>query len=358
MNKAAIDLFSDTITRPSQAMRKAMACAKVGDEQLREDPTINRLEEMVCELLGKPAAVFLPSGTMCNQIAIRLHTSPGDEIIMDHTAHVRMFETGGAAAHSGACIYCLQGDRGIFSPDQIKEAIREENNHFPRSRMIVIEQTTNIGGGAIWPLEQIRKIAAIARQHNLALHMDGARLLNAVVESGVSAKEYANTVDSLWIDFSKGLGAPVGAMLAGSHDFIQRAWRLKHQFGGAMRQSGILAAGAIYALENHVERLAEDHQNARLLAQGILDIQGIDVDQVETNLVFFDVKGLGANAQEFHQALLERSLRVSFSEKTRLRAVTHLDVNRKDIHQAIGIIQQTATEFDPQGLTRHWQRSQ
>jgi len=345
MNTVRIDLFSDTITRPTAEMRKFMSEAEVGDEQQKEDPTVNALVQKACELLGKEDAVFLPSGTMCNQIAFRVYCRPGDEIIMDETAHTRHYETGGPAAHSGACMYPLPGERGIFSPSLLEAAIRPENNHLPRSRVVLVEQTSNLGGGSIWPIEKIQSVCIAAHRHGLMCHMDGARLFNASVATGISAKAYSIAFDSVWIDFTKGLGAPVGAALAGSREFIQEAWRWKHQFGGAMRQAGIIAAGALYALEHHVERLAEDHENARLLAEGLGDVSGIEVEPVETNLVFFDVSGLRVTAEAFNALLAQRGLRVSILGRTRARAVTHLDVSREQVLEALNIIRTVADEI-------------
>lgn len=336
MTKIRVDLYSDTITKPTQGMRQFMCQAEVGNEQNREDPTVNLLVEMVCDLLGKEDAVYLPSGTMCNQIAFRVHCSHGDEIIMDETAHPIHSEAGGVAALSGAMIRTVKGKRGIFTAGQVEEALRDPNNfHNPRSRLVSIEQTTNFGGGAVWPLDTIREVCETAHRHGLAVHMDGARLFNAVVASGVSAREYAKDVDSVFVDFSKGLGAPVGAVLAGSKEFIREAWRFKHQFGGAMRQAGIIAAACIYALRHHVDRLQEDHDNARFLADGLSSIDGIAVEPVETNIVFFDVAGLGVTAAEFCERLLNKGVRMVPVSATRIRAVTHLDVNRADIAFAI-----------------------
>jgi len=337
-----IDLYSDTVTRPTPAMRQFISQAKVGDEQQKEDPTVNRLVEMVCDRLGKEDAVFLPSGTMCNEIAIRIHCRPGDEIILDRTAHPWHFEAGGLAALSGAIIQPLDGRRGIFSAGQVEAAIRPIDNHAPRSRLVSVEQTSNLGGGAIWPLETMRQVCAVADKHGLAKHLDGARLMNAVVATGIPARDYAATFDSAWIDFSKGLGAPVGAVLAGSRAFIQEAWRWKTQFGGAMRQAGIIAAGAVYALEHHVERLAEDHAKAQTLARGIGQIEGVAVEPVETNMIFFDVAGLDVSGEDFNQALMARGLRASVMGPTRLRAVTHLDVSSAQIEEAVEIIQTVA----------------
>lgn len=336
-----IDLYSDTISRPTPEMRDCMARAEVGDEQKQEDPTTSRLEAMVSELLGMEAAVFLPSGTMCNQIAIRVHCRQGDEIIMDTTAHIRNSEAGGPAALSGACINPLDGERGIFSAEQFEAAIRPIDNHKSISRMVSIEQTSNFGGGAIWPLETIEAVCRSAAERGIARHMDGARLLNAAVETGIPAREYAKHFDSVWIDFSKGLGAPVGAALAGSKEFIRQAWRYKHQFGGAMRQSGIIAAGAVYALENHVEQLAEDHANARLLAEGLSQVGGLQVEPVETNMVFIDIAQLGVTADVFNGKLMEQGLRLSIGSPTRLRAVTYLDISREQIEEAVTIIAST-----------------
>lgn len=355
MHAVPIDLYSDTVTRPSPAMRRAMAEAEVGDEKERGDPTVNRLTEHVAGVLGMEDAIFLPSGTMCNQIAFRAWCRQGDEIIMDTSAHTRHFETGGPAALTGASTYAIEGTRGVFTPAQVLDAIRPSgDDHFPRSRVVLIEQTSNLGGGTIWPLATVRDVCAAARHHGLACHMDGARLFNAVVATGIPAREWAAHFDSVWIDFSKGLGAPVGACLAGSRDFIREAWRWKLQFGGGMRQAGIIAAGALYALEHHVARLADDHANARILAEGLGHIAGIEVEPVATNMVFFDVGGLGITAHEFHRRLLERGVRVSYLAKTRVRAVTHLDVSRGQVRRAVEIIQEvvgaegaTKREGDP-----------
>jgi threonine aldolase len=344
MSKIRIDLASDTVTKPTQAMRAFMANAEVGDEQKGEDPTVNQLVEMVCDLLDKEDAIYLPSGTMCNQIAFRVHCGPGDEIIMDTTGHTRHYETGGPAALSGATMYPIEGRRGIFTAEQVKAAIRPVGNHFPRSRVLLVEQTSNMGGGSIWPLETIREVCDVAAEHGLARHMDGARLLNAVVATGIPAKEYAAQVDSVWIDFSKGLGAPVGAALAGSRAFIREAWRWKHQFGGAMRQAGIIAAGAVYALRHHVKRLAEDHENAQILVKGLREMVGIQTEPVETNMVFFDVSGPGLTANRFSDLLLARGLRVSLAEDARIRAVTHLDVSRAQVEEAVDIVREVVSQ--------------
>jgi threonine aldolase len=320
-----------------------MAEADVGDEQRREDPTTNRLQERVCELLGTEAAVFLPTGTMANQISFRVHCRPGDEIVMERTAHARNFESGAPAALSGANAEIIEGQAGLFTANQLAATIRSADNHFPRSRLVVIEQTSNVAGGTIWPLEQIEAVVRTAREHGLAVHMDGARLFNAVAETRIPAAEYARHFDSLWVDFSKGLGAPVGAALAGSREFIEQAWRFKHQFGGAMRQSGIIAAAALYALDHNIDRLADDHENARTLAKGLGEIDGITVEPVSTNMVFFDVSGLGMTAEAVVAETMKRGLRFSPMGPTRIRAVTHLDVSTEQILEAIDIVRQVAS---------------
>lgn len=333
-----VDLFSDTMTRPTPAMRRFMGDAEVGDEQRAEDPTVNRLQEMIADLLGKEAAVYLPSGTMCNEIALAVHCRPGDEILMDRTAHPLNYEAGGPAALAGALIRPLDGVRGIFSAAQVAAAIRPVSRQFPRSRVLSVEQTTNLGGGACWPLDTIREVCAVAHDHGLAAHLDGARLLNAAVATGVPARDYAASFDSAWLDLSKGLGAPVGAVLAGSADFITEAWRFKQRWGGAMRQAGIIAAGGIYALQHHVDRLAEDHENARRLARGLAALPGVSLDpeQVETNIVIFDLAQAPLSAERFADRLLaEHGVRVSVMGPTLVRAVTHLDVTGDQIELAI-----------------------
>lgn len=335
-----IDLASDTKTRPSAGMRAAMAAAEVGDERAHEDPTVNRLVERCAVLLGKESAVFVPSGTMANEIALAVHCRPGEEVICDATSHIIGFEGGGPAALAGVMIQPLPGRRGIFDAKMLNAAIRHETPYAPRQRLVVVEQTSNLGGGAIWPQATLDAVAEAAHAAGLSTHMDGARLMNASVASGVAAADYARGFDSVWIDFSKGLGAPGGAVLAGPRAFCDEAFRLKLRWGGAMRQGGIIAAACEYALDHQIERLADDHANARRLAEGLAGMGGIAIDPagVETNLVYFDIAGTGLDAAGFAAAALARGVRVTEMGATRIRAVTHLDVDRPMIERAIASI--------------------
>jgi len=334
--KIDVDLYSDTVTRPTADMRRFMCEAEVGDEQKFEDPTVNQLCEMVAELLGKEAAVFMPSGTMCNEIALQVHARPGQEVIAHHTAHPIHFETGGPGALAGVNMRSIDGPRGQFDAAAVEAAVRPPFRHFPRTRLVWVEQTSNLGGGSVWPLARIEAVTAVARRHGLATHLDGARLMNAVVASGVSARDYAAPFDSAWIDFTKGLGAPVGAALAGSRAFIEEAWRLKQQMGGAMRQAGIIAAGGVYALRHHVKRLADDHGNARRLAEGLAALPGVSLDPstVETNIVFFELTG-ALTAAVVVERLLAHGIRMGALGPRTIRAVTHLDVDAAGIERAL-----------------------
>ena len=291
-----IDFRSDTITKPTDGMRRAMAEAVVGDDVFGDDPTVNELERATAELLYKPAAVFMPSGTMTNQVALRAHTEPGDEVLIEAEAHMYYYEAGGPAALSGVMCRLLAGRRGIFSADEMRAALRPENLHYPRTKLVCVENTHNRGGGSVWPIEQVAEVAAAAREAGLKLHMDGARLWNASAATGVSEADYAKHFDSVSVCFSKGLGAPVGSALVGDEEFIARARRFRKMFGGGMRQAGIIAAGALYALQNHRERLAEDHANARKLAEALAEMDGIELDpaDVETNIVMFRVTSMPA----------------------------------------------------------------
>jgi threonine aldolase len=328
---ATVNLYSDTQTRPTDGMRAAIASAEVGDEQRKLDPTVNALQERVAELLGHEAALFLPTGTMCNEIAFRLHIGhAGDEIVLDRMAHPIIAEAGGPAALAGAMLNPIDGERGVFTGEQVEAAIRPASRYMPRTRLVSVEQTTNIAGGRVWPLETVRGVLEVARRHGLRAHMDGARLMNAVVASGVPAAEWASGFDSAWIDFSKGLGAPVGAVLAGSEELIAEAWRWKQMTGGAMRQAGVLAAACVYSLDHHVERLADDHENARALADGLAELPGVEVDPVETNIVLFSVP----DAPGVAERLADR-VEIYPVGPDRMRAVTHLDVDREGIERAL-----------------------
>lgn len=335
-----IDLYSDTRTRPTPAMRRAIAEAEVGDEQAGLDPTVNALNERVAALLGTEAAVFLPSGTMCNEIAIAIHCRPGDEVISHRFSHVLSYEGGGPSHLAGASTWGIDGANGMFTAAELEAAIRPPNRYLPRSRLVVVEQTSNTGGGRVWPLAEIEAIAAVTRRHGLALHMDGARLMNAVVASGIPAATWAAPFDSSWIDFSKGLGAPIGACLAGSAAFIHEAWRLKQRWGGAMRQAGIVAAAALYALDHHVDRLAEDHANAKRLAERLADVDGIEIDPtgVDTNLVYFHVRKPGWDAARLTEAAAADGVVFGSFGPSRCRMVTHLDVTTQDCDTAAAVV--------------------
>jgi threonine aldolase len=336
MPAIAVDLLSDTVTRPTRAMREFMCEAEVGDEQTFEDPTVNALQEMVAELLGKESALFLPSGTMCNEIALRVHCRPGDEMIAHRTAHPIHFEAGGPAALAGVNVSVLDGARGQYDEEAVAAAIRPDSRYMPKSRLLWVEQTSNLGGGSIWPLPRIAAVTDVARRQGMRTHLDGARLMNAVVASGVAAREYAKPFDSAWIDFTKGLGAPVGAALAGSREFIAHAWRLKQQMGGAMRQAGIIAAGGVFALRHNVSRLAEDHVNARRLAEGLCNLPGVVLDpaSVETNIVIFELNSTVDTTRAL-TTLLARGVRMGAMGPRTIRAVTHLDVSPPQIERAL-----------------------
>jgi threonine aldolase len=335
-----VNLYSDTQTRPTAAMRRAIAEAEVGDEQQRADPTVNALCERVADLLGFEAAVFRPTGAMCNQIGVRLHIRPGgDAIFLHDTSHVLRYEAGGAAAISGGMTIPLDGERGTFSAPTLATAVdRAGDGHGPRPRLVALEQTTNVAGGCIWPLDQVRAVLDVAAQHGLRTHLDGARLLNASVATGVAPAEWCRGFDTAWIDFTKGLGAPLGAALAGSSELIEEAWRYKHMLGGAMRQAGMMAAGALHALDHHVDRLADDHANARRLAAGFAELPDITMasDEVETNIVVFDVD----DAAGFVAAMADRGVLLSQLGSTLVRAVTHLDVDSDGIDTAIAAARQ------------------
>jgi threonine aldolase len=343
-----IDLVSDTATKPSHGMREAMARAQVGDEQRGEDPSTNVLCERVAEMLGKEEAMFLPSGTMCNQIAIAVHCQRGDEILAAENAHIVGSEGAGAAVFAGSLIRTVPSKDGIFDGEALQSVLRKPRRKSPRSRLVNVEQTINRGGGTIWPSETLNGVAQVTKENDLSLHMDGARLFNACVESGVEAKRYARECDSVWLDLSKGLGCPVGGVLAGSRAFIENAWGWKYRFGGGMRQSGILAAAGLYALDHNIARLKDDHENARHLAYKLKKIPGIELEfeETPTNLVFFDVSGTGQTADKIAEQLLLHGVRIGVETDERMRAVTHLDVDRGAIDDAVEVLSQLAETSD------------
>jgi threonine aldolase len=338
-----INLLSDTQTRPTPGMREAMARAEVGDEQFGDDPSVNLLCDRVADLMGKEAAVFLPSGTMCNVTATLVHCRPGDEILAHVSAHIIAREGGTHAALGGFQITPLTGPDGKYTPDTFRAALHPRTRYQPPQTLVSAEQTANIGGGTIWKkadLDEVVKIAkSEAKAGPLATHMDGARLLNATVATGISPRDMTSGWDSAWIDFSKGLGAPIGAALAGTRDFIDEVWRWKQRLGGSMRQAGICAAACTYALDHHVDRLAEDHTNARALARGLAQIQGIEVQEPETNLVFFRPDGAGVNATDMVTALNKRGVQIAVMDG-RIRACTHLDVTSAMIEEMLGHVRE------------------
>jgi len=333
-----IDLRSDTLTQPTQAMREAIAGALVGDEQKREDPTVNELERRGAEFLGQEESVFLPTATMANQIALNVLGRPGDALLIERHAHIMLSELGGPAAHSGLLTIGLRGTNGRFFPDQVVGEIRDRSSvHVAPTQVVAVENTHNSSGGRVWPLDEIDAIVATCREHELAVHLDGARLVNAATAIGVESARIGRGFDTVTLCFSKGLGCPLGALIAGSAELMARARRGKHYFGGAMRQAGIVAAAALYALDHHVDRIAEDHARARHLGEG-LDEAGVKVDleQVETNFVQIDV---GPDRPAAIERLKERGVLVSTTvHPTIVRAVTHLDISDEDVETAIEAI--------------------
>jgi threonine aldolase len=336
-----INLLSDTQTRPTPGMREAIARAEVGDEQIGDDPSVNLLCERVAALLGKEAAVFMPSGTMCNVAATLAHCRPGDEILAHETAHIIAREGGAHAALGGFQISALPGTDGKFTPDTLRKALHPRTRYQPPQTVVSVEQTANIGGGTIWKKADLDEVVEIAKSAGLITHMDGARLLNACVASSISAADMAKGWDSAWIDFSKGLGAPVGAVIAGSRAFIDEVWRWKQRLGGSMRQAGICAAACTYALDHHVDRLAEDHANARALARGLSQIAGVEVQHPETNLVFFKPDGAGVSGADMVAKLHQRGVLLAMMDG-RIRACTHLDVTADMIEETVGLVRDIA----------------
>ena len=339
--KEFIDLRSDTVTRPTPAMRKVMAEAEVGDDVFGEDPTVNTLHEKVARLLGKEAALFVPSGTMANQLSIKSHTQPGDEVIIESSSHPYNFEGGAGAALSGIQFHCLKGVRGILDASQIEEAIRPVDHHFPVTKLVCLENTHNRGGGTIYPLEKMAEIYRLAQSKGLLVHLDGARLWNASVAARTKPREYAQWADSVSVCLSKGLGAPIGSLVAGTKLFIECVHRFRKMFGGGMRQVGIIAAAGIYALDYHLERLKEDHQNAKRLAVGLKECKGVSIDpkHVETNIVIFDIADTGMTGSQVAEAMKKEGVLIHAFGKTQIRLVTHLDVSSEDIERVLKVFE-------------------
>ncbi|MEW6186057.1 MAG: low-specificity L-threonine aldolase [Thermodesulfobacteriota bacterium] len=337
--KRFIDLRSDTVTRPTPEMRKRMAEAEVGDDVFGEDPTVNALQKKAARLLGKEQALFVPSGTMANQLSIKAHTQPGDEVILEATSHPFNFEGGAGAVLSAVQFNCLAGTRGILEPSQIIEAIRPNDHHYPVSKLVCLENTHNRGGGSIYPLKTLRAIYETAKTRGLMVHLDGARLWNASAATGIHPKEYARCADSVSVCLSKGLGAPVGSLVAGSSQFIERVHRFRKMLGGGMRQVGILAAAGLYALDHHRKRLPEDHEKARRLAMGLAECRGVSIlpEYTETNIVLFELNKGKLTAPEAAEVLKGKGLLVLPTGPQQIRLVTHLDVSAEDIDATLKI---------------------
>lgn len=347
MSTHAIDLRSDTMTRPTPAMRSVIAQCEVGDDVFDEDPSVHALQERVAAVLGKEAALYMPSGTMSNQVAVRTHCQPGDELLCEANCHIYNYEQGAFAQLSGVVARCIEGEYGVLRPEQFEGMIRPENQHFVRTRLVCLENTHNRGGGRIQPYELVEGICAWARRHGLATHLDGARLFNAVVATGIPAARWAQHFDTVSVCFSKGLGAPVGSALAGPRELMARAIRHRKVFGGGMRQAGIIASAALYALEHHVERLAEDHANARRLGEIIRQIDGLELrpPTIETNIVIFWIDARLGTAHELTALLKQRGVLVGAFGPRSLRAVTHLDVSAADVERAGEILAETLREL-------------
>jgi threonine aldolase len=338
-----IDLRSDTVTRPSEAMRRAIADAEVGDDVFGEDPTVRRLELRGAELLGKEAALFVPSGTMANQLALLVHCRPGDEVVVSEGAHCAWYESGAGAALAGVQ-FVVAGSGPLFTPEALAAALKPPVYYYPRSRLVALENTHNRAGGRVLPQDGVRAVAALARARGLAVHLDGARILNASVASGIAPAALAEPADTVSLCLSKGLGAPVGSLLAGPRDLVLAAHRFRKMLGGGMRQAGVLAAAGLYALEHNVRRLAQDHAHARLFAQAAAQAKGLTVHTPDTNIVLVDLPGdpQEAPAERFAARCEARGVRLSVFGPTRLRAVTHLDVSEAQAREAGAVV---AREF-------------
>jgi len=335
-----IDLRSDTVTKPSPGMRQAIAKAEVGDDVFGDDPTVIKLEQKIAAIFGKDASLFVPSGTMGNQVALRTISEPGWELLCERECHVVNYEVSGPAIHSQLLVNMISTERGILTAEQVEAAIRPPNIHHPITKIVTIENTHNRHGGTIFPLDEILRIRKVADEYNLLMHLDGARIWNAHVATGIPLKDWAAPFDSISVCLSKGLGAPVGSMIVGGKDYIARARRIRKLFGGGMRQAGILAAAGLYAIENNINRLVEDHRNARILAEGLNQVRGLRVDlsRVETNIIIVDVSDTGMTPEQIVSVFRDHGvLSVPFG-RTRIRLVTHLDVSEKDCLEALNII--------------------
>ncbi len=342
MNQSFIDLRSDTVTKPSKAMREAMANAEVGDDVFGEDPTVIKLQEKVASLLGKEKALYVPSGCMSNQLALKAHTNPGDEVIMEQDAHMFNYETAAPSVMSAVQVRTVPGVRGVFRAEQLPPLVRPNFYYMPKTRLVEVENTHNRAGGTIFPLEEIKKISAFCKTNKLIFHLDGARLWNASVATGIAVKEYAQHCDSVSVCFSKGLGAPVGSAICGTAEFVDRVRKWRKLFGGGMRQAGIIAAGALYALENNIERLKEDHDKAQYFAKELSTIPkfSIDMEAVQTNIIIIDIQKTGKTPAEIISYFKEQGILVSQGTYTSIRAVMHMDVSLEQIKFAAAKIQQ------------------
>jgi threonine aldolase len=335
--KPFIDLRSDTVTKPSPGMRDAIYKAEVGDDVFGDDPTVIKLENIMADLLGKPKALFVPSGTMANQLCLRSQTEPGEEVILEKDSHIFNYEVGSASALSGLQLHPIKGVKGVITKEQMDEEIRANDIHIPKTALICLENTHNRAGGTIFPLEEIGKIYALAKENNIKLHLDGARLWNAVIATGIPLHKWAKYFDSVSVCLSKGLGAPIGSVIAGGEDFIKKARRNRKMYGGGMRQVGIIAAAGIYAIENNFNRMIEDHRNARLLADRLsqtIRVQ-IDLQSVQTNIVVMNIEKSPKGVPQVIEELKNKGVLVVAFGKNKIRAVTHLDVDRNDILKAI-----------------------
>jgi len=339
-----IDLRSDTVTRPTPGMLAAMTAASVGDDVFGEDPTINELERRTAALFGKEAGLFVPSGTMANQIAVRIHCRPQDEILLESTSHICLWEAGGPAALSGVTCRTIDGQNGLLSVGDLEGKIRPDDMHSVRTRLVCLENTHNRGGGTVYPLETVATIGNWARSNRLSIHLDGARIWNAMAATRVPAQAWGKHFDTISVCFSKGLGAPVGSALLGPSDLIAQGRRIRKLFGGAMRQAGFLAGACLYALDHHVDRTIEDHENAQLIAAAVADVRGLSLRpaKVETNLIWFEVNGQLRSAKDVAEKLRERGVLVAPLGKNVIRAVTHLDVSRADCQKAGAVIRDLA----------------